>query len=78
MASNTLKKILQEEGITQADLHKHSGVSTTTINKVCNQKRTVAPTTQSKLIIALNKLTRMIKGDGAKQYSREEIFESKK
>ena len=57
MAQNGLKNVLINEGITQAELTKESGISQGTINKVCNGKRTPSPTTQHKILKALNKLT---------------------
>jgi len=57
MAKNDLKKILQKEGILQAELARKSGVSAGTINRLCSKKRAVTPTTQAKIIKALNQLT---------------------
>ena len=51
-----LKSILVNEGITQAELSRESGVGLGTINRVCNNRRTIAPTTRSKLLKALNTL----------------------
>jgi len=54
-----LKVILEEEGISQAELSRISGVSTTTINKICKKNLNgtkISPTTKGKLIKALNKI----------------------
>jgi len=67
MATNNLKQILIREGITQAELSRISTLSVTTINKVVNQKRTVSPTSQHKIIKALNQIS-------GKNYEVGEIF----
>jgi transcriptional regulator with XRE-family HTH domain len=54
-----LKEIIEEEGISQAELSRASGVSTTTINKICQKNfkgSNISPTTKGKLIKALNKI----------------------
>ena len=56
MATNNLKKILTKEGISQVELAKESTLSDGTINKICNQKRTPAPTSMFRILNALNKL----------------------
>jgi transcriptional regulator with XRE-family HTH domain len=56
MASNKLKQVLTEEGITQTELAFKSSVSIGTINRVCNKKRNVSPTTRHKILKALNSL----------------------
>jgi len=54
-----LKQIIEEEGISQAELSRISGVSTTTINKICRNNLsggTVSPTTKGKITKAINKI----------------------
>ncbi|MBK8609379.1 MAG: helix-turn-helix transcriptional regulator [Chitinophagaceae bacterium] len=54
-----LKQILEEEGISQAQLSRVSSVSTTTINKICTKNLNgsdISPTTKGKLTKAINKL----------------------
>ena len=54
-----LKQIIEEEGISQAELSRISGVSTTTINKICTKNLsggTVSPTTKGKITKAINKI----------------------
>ncbi len=65
--SHRLKELLVENGITQAELSRASGVSSTTINKICNEKRSVSKTTQYKILRGLKKL---INND----FKREEVF----
>jgi transcriptional regulator with XRE-family HTH domain len=67
MARNKLKQILQKEGITQAQLSAKSGVSSGTINKVCNGNRLVTPTTQAKILKALISLA-------GRNYGTKDIF----
>lgn len=54
-----LKAIIEEEGITQAELSRVSAVSTTTINKICRktlETSKVSATTKGKLVKAINKI----------------------
>jgi transcriptional regulator with XRE-family HTH domain len=54
-----LKDIIEEEGISQAELSKVSGVSTTTINKICTKnlsRSKVSNTTKGKLAKSINKI----------------------
>ena len=67
MATNKLKKTLIEEGINQTELSRKAELSIGTINKVCNQKRDCAPTTRSKIVLGINKLSDNI-------YKVEDIF----
>jgi transcriptional regulator with XRE-family HTH domain len=67
MARSKLREILEKEGITQAQLSAKSGVSSGTINKVCNAKRSVSPTTQAKIMKALISLA-------GKNYSPKGLF----
>lgn len=67
MANNYLKEKLDSHGVSQADLSKEAGVSTGTINRVCNKKRTPAPRTQSKIVHGLNQLSKS-------KYSVGDIF----
>ncbi|WP_374139167.1 MULTISPECIES: helix-turn-helix transcriptional regulator [unclassified Sphingomonas] len=57
VATNNLKKILPEEGVTQVQLAKASGLSEGTINKIYNGKRTPAPTSMFKILKGLNELS---------------------
>ena len=57
--SKFLKDIIEDEGISQAELSRVSGVSTTTINKICTKGlkgAKISPTTKGKLTKAINKL----------------------
>ena len=67
MAKNNLKKELDDAGKSQEELSKISGVSTSSINKVYNQKRVLAPKTNAKIVKGLVKLTK-------KNYKVEDIF----
>jgi transcriptional regulator with XRE-family HTH domain len=67
VAKNNLKRILDEEGKSQADLCRISNVSTGTLNKVFNEKRTPAPKTLSKIVAGLNKISE-------KRYARIDVF----
>lgn len=58
MAKNCLQKELDNNGVSQTDLSKKSGVSVGTINKTCNQKKTPAPKTCTKIINGLNELSK--------------------
>lgn len=58
--SKFLKKLLEDEGISQAKLSRESGVSTTTINKICTKNlgtKVISPTTKGKITKAVSKLT---------------------
>ena len=68
MGSNRLKEILVSEGLTQAELVLSSGISTSTIGRVANKKQSVSPTTEGKIIKALNKLS-------GKLYKVAEVFQ---
>lgn len=53
------KQILEEEGISQAQLSRVSGISTTTINKICTKNlggSEISRTTKGKLTKAINKI----------------------
>jgi len=67
MAENCLKKILDDEGLTQTKLSWATGVSIGTINKVCRGKRTPSPRIVSLLLKGLQKLAE-------KEYKQESIF----
>ncbi len=73
MAKNLLKETLVKEGVKQTDLAKESAISPATINRLCNEKRGVSPTFQSRIVNALNKLTT----SGAK-YLVKDIFPNSK
>ena len=54
-----LRDILEEEGISQAELSRISQVSTTTINKICTRSlngKQISNTTKGKLTKAINKI----------------------
>lgn len=54
-----LKEIIEEEGISQAELSRISGVSTTTINKICTKSAKytkISGTTKGKITKGINKL----------------------
>jgi transcriptional regulator with XRE-family HTH domain len=57
MASNRLKQAFEKEGITLGAIHTRSGVSKLTIRRVLNQKRSVSPRTQNKIVEAINKIS---------------------
>jgi len=67
MAKNKLRQILQNEGITQTQLSAKSSVSSGTVNKLCNGKRSVSPTTQAKILKGLISLA-------GKNYDRKDVF----
>lgn len=70
MAVNNLRSILINEGITQAELCRSSGMNATTINKCVNQKRTLSPVSNGKIVKALNKLS-------GKEYQIVDVFPPK-
>ena len=67
MARTKLKQILENEGISQAQLAQRSKISAGTINKLCNHKRLVTPTTQAKIMKALISLA-------GRNYERKAVF----
>ncbi len=69
VAVNKLKQILNDEGLSQAELARETGVSTSTINRVCQQRKAVAPRTQTRLTIGVTKLSQ-----NGKEYTVKEIF----
>lgn len=65
-----LKQIIEEEGISQAELSRESNISTTTINKICNRNLNggeVSPTTKGKIAKGINKLV------GIQKYKPQDI-----
>ena len=65
-----LKQIIEEEGISQAELSRESGISTTTINKICTKNLnggTISPTTKGKITKAINKIV------GDQKYKSQDI-----
>jgi transcriptional regulator with XRE-family HTH domain len=53
-----LKEIIEQEGISQSQLSKDSGVSTTTINKICTKNLNgskISGTIKGKLTKGINK-----------------------
>ena len=69
--ANILKDVLTKEGLTQATLAKSANMSTGTVNKICNNSRTGAPSTQHLLVKTLNKLIK------EEKYNHKEIFKLK-
>lgn len=57
MATNNLKTILEKEGINLDKISKRSGIKAATIKRVCNQRRTLAPKTEVKILKGLSRLT---------------------
>lgn len=57
MATNNLRQVLENERKTQAELARESGFSTTTINKIYTGKGNGSPTTQAKIVDAINSLS---------------------
>lgn len=68
MAKNNLKTILANETLTQSRLATLSGVSSSTVSKIYNGKKTPAPTTMGKLVNGLNKHVK------AKRYKIKDVF----
>jgi transcriptional regulator with XRE-family HTH domain len=65
-----LKQIIEEEGISQAELSRESGISTTTINKICKKNLNggkLSPTTKGKITKAINKII------GGQNYKAQDI-----
>lgn len=67
MSTNSLKQVLEKEGISQADFSKRSEISAATINRVCNGTRDVAPKTKFRILNTLNSISK-------KSYSFEDVF----
>lgn len=67
MAANRLKYVLEHEGIRQSEL-AGGGVSVSTLNKIVNNKRTASPTTNAKIVKALNARI------GHQKYAVKDIF----
>jgi DNA-binding XRE family transcriptional regulator len=65
--NNNLKKLLTDNGITQAQLIKESDLSTGTINLICRKKIDPSLKTKEIVVKGLNKLS-------AKNYTLEEVF----
>lgn len=71
MANNRLKEILEEEGIQKGKVLQLSGISSNTFSKVYNKKRSVAPTTEGKIVRAVNRLSK-------REYHIYEVFPERK
>jgi predicted transcriptional regulator len=67
MAANNLRKVLANEGITQAQLARSSSVSDATVNRIYAGKRNPAPATKGKIVKGLNKLSQI-------KYAIRDIF----
>lgn len=70
MSTNILKEVLTNAGIRQKELARSSGVSTTTIYRVC-KGIDPAPTTMQKIVRGLNSLIRP-----GYTYALEDVFPS--
>lgn len=66
---NNLRQVILNERITQAELARKSGLSTTTINKIYLRKSNGSPTTQGRIVDAINALS-------GQNYREKEIFPS--
>lgn len=71
MATNNLKEILINEGITITALAKTSGLSYSFAHSVVHEKKSGTPRSQSKIVKGLAVLTQ-------KTYTREELFPPRK
>ncbi len=58
MAANRLKEILDREGISLHQLTTITGIKKTTLRKVCNQRRDVAPSTKVAILVALETVSK--------------------
>lgn len=67
MAINNLKEVLVKEGISQAKLAGEINVSSGTINKLANQKKTVSPTMEHKIVKGIAKMA-------GHEYIHKQIF----
>ncbi|MDV3349615.1 XRE family transcriptional regulator [Leptolyngbyaceae cyanobacterium CCMR0082] len=70
MATNNLKRVLANEELTQGKVAQASGVSTSSLSKYYNQRRTPSPTTMGKIVNGINRLV------GASRYKITDIFPS--
>lgn len=57
MVKNNLRQVIDNEGISQAEVARVSGFSTNTINKIYNKKTNGAPRTQVKVVEAVNQIS---------------------
>lgn len=70
MATNNLATILEQVKVTSNQLAASCGLNKSTVKSVVMRKRTVAPSTQERMIKALNGLSK-------KSFTVEEIFPAK-
>lgn len=64
---NNLRQALVNERITQAQLSRETGLSTTTINKIYLRKSNGSPNTQGRIVDAINALS-------GQNYREQDIF----
>ncbi|MDR0393774.1 MAG: helix-turn-helix transcriptional regulator [Tannerella sp.] len=69
MATSCLKNILVKEGIKHSELATKSGVSSASVGRYANEKRTPSPTTAYKLLNALNNFPTI-----SKKYELKDLF----
>lgn len=68
VVENKLRSLLDNEGVTQAEMHRVSGINLITINQICAGKnKSPRPTTIAKLVKALNKIS-------GKEYNFDDVF----
>jgi hypothetical protein len=66
-----LSQIIDDEGISQAELSRTSKISVTTINKICNKKLYGKPIKKITMVKIVNGINKLI--DGNKKYKFEDI-----
>lgn len=67
MAKNNLDTVLAKEGITANQLAARTNLAASTVKSLFLKKRSVAPSTQERLVASLNFLSK-------KSYSVQEVF----
>jgi DNA-binding XRE family transcriptional regulator len=68
-AKNRVTQARMAEALSKADLARKSGLSDRTVHRVENGRRTISPTTKSKIVKALNSLP-----DKQRDYTIEYLF----
>ena len=76
MANNRLDEIMNAEALSNSELAKLSGLSERTISTIRRKKKNGSPTTQNKILKALNQNPDKL--DKQKPYILEDIFPQKK
>ena len=71
MAKNNLRDCLDQNGLTQQDLARESGISYSTVNRTANQRKTPSPSFKTRMVEALSRLA-------GKRIREEQVFPSKK